>query len=170
VWVHLLRHGIAIDPSDPACPTDPERFLTDKGKSRTRSAAKGLHRIDIAPVLILASPYVRAVQTAEIAREELGGDAIAFETSDALIPMADPSKIVDILRAKTDSNILCVGHAPNLDLVVAYLVGADDPITSLKKAGCASIEIRHGRPGPGTGALVGLYPASALRRLGGSDD
>lgn len=170
MWVHLLRHGIAIDPSDPACPTDPERFLTDKGKTRTRAAAKGLRRIDIAPVIIIASPYVRAQQTAEIAREELGGDAIALESSDALIPMADPSRIVDILRAKTDSNILCVGHAPNLDLVVAYLVGADEPITSLKKAGCASIEIRHGRPGPGTGALVGLYPASALRRLGGSDD
>jgi phosphohistidine phosphatase len=170
VWVHLLRHGIAIDPSDPACPTDPERFLTEKGKSRTRAAAKGLHRIDIAPVLIIASPYVRAQQTAEIAREELGGDAIAFESNDALIPMADPSRIVDILRARTESNIMCVGHAPNMDLVVAYLVGADEPITSLKKAGCASIEIRHGRPGPGTGVLVGIYPASALRRLGGSDD
>ncbi|MBC8072206.1 MAG: phosphohistidine phosphatase SixA, partial [Deltaproteobacteria bacterium] len=51
MWVHLLRHGIAIDPSDPACPTDPERFLTEKGRSRTRSAAKGLRRIDIAPTL-----------------------------------------------------------------------------------------------------------------------
>ncbi len=168
MWVHLLRHGIAIDPTDPACPTDPERFLTDKGKARVRLAARGLRALGIAPEVVIASPYVRAQQTAEIAREELGD--IEFVTSALLVPMAEPSRIVDVLRARAEQNILCVGHLPNLDLVTAYLVGADDPITSLKKAGCASIEIRHGRPGAGTGLLVGVYPASALRRLGGGDD
>ncbi|MBL8943054.1 MAG: phosphohistidine phosphatase SixA [Myxococcales bacterium] len=168
MWVHLLRHGIAIDPTDPACPTDPERFLTDKGKARVRLAARGLRALGIAPEVVISSPYVRAQQTAEIAREELGD--IELVTSDLLVPMAEPSRIVDVLRARSEQNILCVGHLPNLDLVTAYLVGADDPITSLKKAGCASIEIRNGRPGAGTGLLVGVYPASALRRLGGGDD
>lgn len=168
MWVHLLRHGIAIDPTDPACPTDPERFLTDKGKTRARQGARGLRALGIAPEIVIASPYVRAQQTAEIACEELGG--VARITSDMLVPMADPSRIVDELRARAEQNILCVGHAPNLDLVAAYLVGADDPVTSLKKAGCASIEIRHGRPGAGTGVLVGVYPASALRQLGGGGD
>lgn len=168
MWVHLLRHGIAIDPTDPACPTDPDRFLTDKGKARVRLGARGLRALGIAPELVITSPYVRARQTAEIAREELG-DSTEI-TSDLLVPMAEPSLIVELLRARPEQNILCVGHAPNLDLVCAYLVGADDPVTSLKKAGCASIEIRHGRPGAGTGALVGLYPASALRRLGGGED
>jgi phosphohistidine phosphatase len=163
-----LRHGIAIDPADPACPTDPERFLTDKGKARVRLAARGLRALGITPEVIISSPYVRAQQTAEIAREELG--ELELVTSDLLVPMAEPSRIVDVLRARPEQNILCVGHLPNLDLVTAYLVGADDPITSLKKAGCASIEIRHGRPGAGTGLLVGVYPASALRRLGGGDD
>jgi phosphohistidine phosphatase len=168
VWVHLLRHGIAIDPTDPACPTDPERYLTDKGKSRARVGARGLKALGIAPELIVTSPYVRARQTAEIAREELGD--LPLLESDLLIPMAEPSRIVELLRARTELNILCVGHAPNLDLVAAHLVGADDPVTSLKKAGAASIEIRHGRPGAGGGVLVGVYPASALRLLGGGTD
>lgn len=168
MWVHLLRHGIAIDPTDPACPTDPERFLTDKGKARVRVGARGLKALGITPEVIVTSPYVRAQQTAEIAREELG-DVLLVE-SDLLIPMADPSKIVELLRARSEQNILCVGHSPNLDLVVAHLIGADDPVTSLKKAGAASIEIRHGRPGVGGGVLVGVYPASALRLLGGGAD
>jgi phosphohistidine phosphatase len=168
VWVHLLRHGIAIDPTDPACPTDPERFLTDKGKTRARVGARGLAALGIAPEIIVSSPYVRAQQTAEIASEELGG--VPVVASDLLVPMAEPSRIVELLRARAEQNIMCVGHSPNLDLVVAYLIGADAPVTSLKKAGCASIELRHGRPGAGGGVLVGVYPASALRMLAGAED
>lgn len=169
MWVHLFRHGIAIDPTDPSCPTDPERFLTDKGQVRTRLAARGLRAIGIAPEVIIASPYVRAQQTAQIAREELGGEAIALVTADVLTPMAEPAAVVELLRARTEQNLMCVGHAPNLDRVLAYLTGADDPISALKKAGCASLEIRHGRPGPGTATLVGLYPTNVLRRLGGDE-
>lgn len=168
MWVHLLRHGIAIDPTDPACPTDPERYLTEKGKSRVRVGARGLKALGITPEIIVTSPYVRAQQTAQIAREELG-EALEIVESDLLIPMAEPSKIVELLRGRTEQNILCVGHSPNLDLVAAHLTGADEPVTSLKKAGAASIEIR-GRPGAGGGVLVGVYPASALRMLGGSAD
>ena len=169
MWVHIFRHGIAIDPTDPACPTDPQRFLTDKGKARTRAGARGLKAIGIAPDLIVTSPYVRARQTAEILREELAPET-PLEESDALTPMADPTKIVETLRERAEQNLLVVGHAPHLDLLVAYLTGTDDPVTSLKKAGAASIEIRTGRPGAGTGLLVGVYPALVLRKLGGADE
>ncbi len=168
MWVHLLRHGIAIDPTDPACPTDPERYLTDKGKTRARLGARGLKALGIAPEIVIASPYVRAQQTAEITCEEL--DGAEQITSELLVPMADPSRILELMRTRTEQNILCVGHAPNLDRVAALLVGADEPVTSLKKAGCASIEMRHGRIGAGLGVLVGVYPASALRLLGGGED
>lgn len=113
------------------------------------------------------SPYVRARQTAAIVREELGIEAEVV--TDLLVPMADPSLVAELLRGRTEQDLVCVGHAPSLDLLVAYLVGADDPVTSLKKAGCASLEIRHGRPGAGTATLVGVYTSSALRRLGGGD-
>lgn len=169
MWLHVFRHGIAIDPTDPACPTDPERFLTDKGKTRTRAGARGLAAIVTRPDLVVTSPYVRAKQTAEILCEELGPDT-PLEESDTLTPMADPTKIVELLRERAEQNLLVVGHAPHLDLLVAYLAGTDEPVTSLKKAGAASIEIRTGRPGAGTGLLVGVYPASVLRRLGGADE
>ena len=165
MWVHLLRHGIAVDPGDPAAPTDPERFLTEKGKVRARAAAKGMAAIGIAPDLVLVSPYVRAQQTADIAVEVLGAHGIPRETIDALIPMGDPSRVIDVMRASGKQSVLCVGHAPNLDLLAARLVGASSPVTHLRKAGVAALEARAIKAG--AAVLHAVYPPSVLRALGG---
>jgi len=34
--LYIVRHGIAIDREDPKCPSDPERYLTPEGHTRTR--------------------------------------------------------------------------------------------------------------------------------------
>ena len=64
--LYVVRHGIAIPPEDPACPPDPERWLTPKGVERTREMAQGLRALDVRPEVFLTSPYVRAVQTAAV--------------------------------------------------------------------------------------------------------
>jgi phosphohistidine phosphatase len=165
VWVHLLRHGIAVDPDDPAAPTDPERFLTDKGKVRARATAKGMVAIGISPDLVLVSPYVRAQQTADIAVEVLGASNVPRETIDALTPMGDPSRVIEFVRASGKQSVLCVGHAPNLDLLASQLLGTSAIVTRLKKAGVASLEARALRPG--AAVLHAVYPPSVLRALGG---
>lgn len=171
VWIHLLRHGIAIDQDDPACPTDPERTLTEKGIARTRAAARGIARLGIERAdLVLSSPYVRARQTADIAVEALELDDVPRRETEALIPVADPAAIVAELRDVSARSVLCVGHAPNLDLVIATLVGSDEAITALKKAGFSSLDVRRGTIGPGTAQIIALYPASVLRKLAGEDD
>lgn len=162
MWIHLVRHGIAIDREDPACPTDPERPLTDKGRTRTDAAARGLATIGVQPDRALASPYVRAVQTAEIVLPALGGVA-GFEPVQALLPMADPEELVPVLRATAAESVVCFGHAPNLDRLAAFLCGADAPITSLKKAGVAALSVTQ--IGFGGASLYAVYPPSVLRRL-----
>jgi phosphohistidine phosphatase len=164
VWIHVLRHGIAVEHDDPACPADPERFLTDKGMARTRAAAKGMAAIGISPDLVLVSPYVRAQQTADIAIEELASGEIPRETIDALTPMGDPARVLEAVKASGARAVLCVGHAPNLDLVVARLVGATSGVTHLKKAGVASLQCQV--PSYGGGVLIGVYPPGLLRKLG----
>ena len=64
--LYLMRHGIAIDREDPDCPEETQRYLTAKGTQRTRSAAHGLADLGVKPAGLLTSPYIRAVQTAEI--------------------------------------------------------------------------------------------------------
>jgi phosphohistidine phosphatase len=159
--IYLFRHGIAVDREDPDCPPDFERYLTDKGKERTRAAARGLAALGVAPERILSSTYVRARETAEIAAEELGIDPTAIELTEALVPEAGPQRILREAAKLGVESVMCTGHAPNLDLVVAEAVGHElAPFTSLKKAGVACLDVdEHG------GQLLWLLPPKVLRAL-----
>jgi phosphohistidine phosphatase len=163
VRIHLLRHGIAIDRADPACPTDPARFLTEKGRARTLATCRGWAAVGGTVDLLCVSPYVRAQQTADIAVEALSLHGCERVTLDALVPFGEPDEVVKALRVRTFSAALLVGHAPNLDRVIAFLVGADDPVTSLKKSGIATVELHTVAHAGGT--LAAVYPSSVLRRL-----
>lgn len=164
--VHLLRHGIAIDRDDPSCPTDPERFLTAKGIARTREAAQGLAKLLHGPSqvdAVVASPYVRAQQTADLASEILGLARVPRLASEALLPLTEPAAIVAELRSHAFTSVLLVGHSPHLDRLLAYLVGSERPITAIKKSGFATLAATT--LGFGGSHLAGLYPPSVLRDL-----
>jgi len=161
--LYLFRHGIAIDRDDPDAPPESERFLTEKGKRRTRRAAEGLRRLDARPELVISSPWTRAVQTAELALEalDLGEQQLVFDPD--LTPMADPRLIVRKLSAVEGEEVLLVGHAPHLDLVLDELTDGA-PLERLTKAGAACIQLNPQRPSRGT--LRWLLPSKGLRRLG----
>lgn len=164
--VILLRHGIAWDRADPACPPEAERPLTEDGVKKTRKVARGLARVGVRPVRVITSPYVRATQTAAIAAEELGVAPERIIISDALLPDAAPYAIFHALHAfaHADTEILCVGHAPHLDRALALAITGDRvPVTSLKKAGAALLELDD-LPRP-HGELVWLMPPKVLAEL-----
>ncbi len=161
----LFRHGIAHDRAAPDCPPDPERTLTPKGIERTTAAAAGLARLGVNPALILTSPYARALETARIAARALGVRADHIHETEALLPESDPREIFTILAKQKAPDILCAGHAPNLDAVLALAVaGRATPFTELKKAGAAMIELFV--PGSAGGTLVWVLGSKALRALG----
>jgi len=165
--VIFLRHGIAHDRADPACPPDPERALTEDGKKKTRKACKGLLVMGTAPVRIITSPYVRARQTAELCAEACGIAADRIVVSDALLPHAAPYGIFHALHAfaHVDTEVVCVGHSPHLDRALALSMTGDRvPVTSLKKAGAALLELDD-LPRP-HGELVWLVPPKVLVELG----
>jgi phosphohistidine phosphatase len=166
VKVIVFRHGIAHDRADPNCPPDPERRLTEDGKKRTRKAARGLKELGCNPTRILTSPYLRARDTAQIAAEVLGIADAKVTITDALLPEAAPYAMFHALYAfhSSDEEILCVGHAPNVDKVIAVaLTGERAPVTSLKKAGAAMLLVEDL---PRTrGQLSWLLPPKALSSL-----
>lgn len=162
----LMRHGIAMDREDPACPPDPERPLTGKGERRTREVAQVLKKFKIAPDVILSSPYLRAIQTARIVAKAFGSDPRRIVKTNSLRPEADPSALFGELVLFHDSNVFCTGHAPNLDLIVAEIVGLSGiPITSLKKAGVACLQVDAFDPP--AGMLQWLAETRFLRSLNG---
>jgi len=162
--LYIVRHGIAVDREDPDCPAEAERHLTDEGMLRTREAMRGLRAAGARPAAMLTSPYVRAAQTAEIAAEVFELDPKRIRATDALLPAADPKRILaELARSKADE-VACFGHAPHVDELIAAAVGAGGAFTELKKAGAACLDFGEVRAGGGV--LVGLYPAGLLRKLG----
>lgn len=161
--LHLFRHGIAIDRDDPACPSEHDRFLTPKGIAKTEAAAQGLRVLGLKPNLILTSPLLRAVQTAEIACEALGYPVKKLRQIEALKSDAKPTDLFEELSCLKTDEVICVGHAPNLDQVIALAVGSHSVVTSLKKAGLGSLDLESFSPPRGT--IVGIYSARALRSL-----
>jgi phosphohistidine phosphatase len=163
--LYVVRHGIAIERGTPKCPVDPERFLTEEGLQKTKQVAEGVAEIGAEANLFLSSPYVRAVQTAEIFASVLNYPAEKIRKTELLLPGAEPLLLIrELAREKASSTIFLFGHAPQLDDVIAAALNSKKRFTSLKKAGVALIELE--RVSPPNGVLLWLATPKLLRRLG----
>lgn len=148
---------------DPECPPEPDRPLTPRGIEKTRAAAQGLRALSIKPDAMITSPYLRAAQTAEIACEILGFPLKKVRRSMALKPGGDPAAFFKELSRVRAKEVMCFGHAPQLDRLIAQAVGAPSVFTALKKAGVACLELKTLTPPKGH--LVWLYQPKVLRRV-----
>ena len=163
--LYVVRHGIAIDREDPKCPADAERYLTEDGVEKTKQVAKGIAALGITPDLFISSPYVRAMQTAEIFAGALGYSKQKVRHSDLLLPGAEPSLLFrELSKDKHSSCVFVFGHAPHVDELVAAAFAHKRNITSLKKAGVAAINLK--RLSPPSGELLWLATPRLLRRAG----
>lgn len=163
--LYIVRHGIAIDREDPKCPADSERYLTEEGIEKTRQVAKGVVALGATADLLISSPYVRAMQTAEVFAEALGQAKEKIRQTESLLPGCDPLALFrELAREKQASSVFCFGHAPQLDEVVAYALGSKRVLTVLKKVGVALIELKKVSPPEGT--LTWLGTPKMLRKSG----
>lgn len=160
--LYILRHGIAAD-RGPEYPDDDLRPLTGRGIKRMRREAEGMNAIGIAPDLIISSPLVRAIQTAEIVREGLSRSSEMI-ISNALVPEAHPSQIVQELAKSysTSSSVMVVGHEPHVSSLVSYtLTGKVSWLISLKKGALCNMEISAS----GRGQLLWALAPKQLRAM-----
>ncbi len=163
--LYIVRHGIAIDREDPQCPPDARRFLTEEGVERTRQVARGIAAIAAVPDLMVSSPYVRAMQTAEIFAKVLEYPKDKIRKSDFLLPAAEPLEFFrELSKDKDSSAVFVFGHAPHLDALLATALNSKHEITALKKAGAALVELK--RITPPAGQLVWISTPKMFRKLG----
>ena len=144
--IYLLRHGIAEDQS----PTqqDAHRALTSEGAARLREVLTTVAKAGNAPQLILTSPYVRARQTAEIAREILKIKQDMVETH-ALTPMAQPREAWEEIRAlRSESSILLASHEPLMGQFLGFLLGVPGLQVEFKKGAIARVDVNGFGPTP----------------------
>ena len=138
--LYIVRHGIAVDRTDPKSPAEPERPLTARGIQKTRESALGFCALGAKPEVLITSPYVRAAQTAEIFAEALGFSPEKIRVSEALKPAQNPAEILKELSHLKAKEVALFGHAPHVDHLIAHLAGSRTPFTELKKAGAACFE------------------------------
>ena len=147
--VTLIRHAEAGDDA----PRDEARALTTRGRQDARRLGQALARRGVEFTLMVTSPLVRAVQTAEIVASEIGyRDRLAV--TDLLVPEGTASQVVTFLR-KTERemegtpSIALVAHEPILSAVAAALLGkARYP--PLRKTEALRIRMGSGPDGKGT--------------------
>lgn len=113
LWV--LRHGEAVSHAR----SDAERALTSLGERQVLTSAERLH--DQALDAILASPYVRAQQTAALVHGVLPA-APAVQTVPWLTPESDPVALVGHLEKLGLENVLLVSHQPLVGNLLSLLV------------------------------------------------
>ena len=151
--LYFLRHGEADWPG--WTKPDDERPLTDFGKKEVRQVAKFLNRLKVKPDLIVTSPLPRALQTAEIAAEQL---KTKLRQDEALEPGFGISELSTVLTRHRSKVLMLVGHEPDFSSVISAMTGA---FLKMSKAGVALIDID---PETEKGRLLWLFPPKFARK------
>jgi phosphohistidine phosphatase len=158
----VLRHGEA-GRSSPS-PGDSKRPLTDEGKQEIIDLSYGIKSLEIKPDYILASPLIRAKQTAEIVAKSLKYKG-KIEEVNALKPEGSRLEFYSILsKLKQDSVVLVVGHEPYLSEMISEGISQSDCRINLKKAGLARIRVLSILPNL-KGELRWLLTPKILKKL-----
>ena len=155
----MLRHGIAEN-APPGKP-DSERALTAEGREKLRRVLLRAHGADVAPTLILASPYRRALETAEVAVEVLGYPGKVVKTR-ALVPDASPFDAWDEIRKRPgEPAILLASHEPLMSSLAAFLLASPALSVDMKKAALVRVDCDRIGPEPRGVLKWMLTPATA---------
>lgn len=152
----LIRHAIAEDAKHG---DDFGRPLSSKGRTRFKQVVNGLQALELEFEVVLHSPKLRALETAEL----LSGLTERLEVTKLLSEPPSP----ELLESLAGSSVAVVGHQPHLATLTSWLVtgklGFAQAFT-FKKGGVALLE---GTPTPGGMTLTSLLTPSLLRRLRG---
>ena len=116
VLVYLCRHAKAA-PGEP----DEARKLTGKGRRQAEELGERLAAAAEPPVLVLASPLVRARQTAEAIAEAAGAP---LRLDSRLAPGATLAGLRERV-AGADGPVATVGHQPDCSEIALAATGAD---------------------------------------------
>jgi len=136
--IYLVRHSEAVDRVPPM--PDAARYLSAKGRVSFREMARRFREAGGHPSRIITSPFLRAVQTAEILSEALRyeGDVVA---DPRLSPGFDVAKLSAVLDGcPSDREIAFVGHEPDLGDILTRLLSLSQGY-AMRKGAIAALDL-----------------------------
>ncbi|MGF1464633.1 MAG: phosphohistidine phosphatase SixA [Sandaracinaceae bacterium] len=151
--VLLIRHGEAVDGRTVA---DPLRHLTERGRRSAKEVGHAILERGLRPGVLLCSPYVRAVQTAEILAAAFGYGS-TIPVTDHLRPGATTARALALLEPYERGRlVVMVSHEPTLSGMARFLAGRPD-LLAFRTAEARLLETDAGEPGR---LVARLDPAS----------
>ncbi|MBC8165254.1 MAG: phosphohistidine phosphatase SixA [Bryobacteraceae bacterium] len=153
--LYLIRHGISEEAREGM--NDEDRQLTNEGRQELISTLRSARATGFDATLILTSPLVRAVQTAEIAARELGYRH-ELVPSRALIPEGRISDVWEEIRTHRDEKeLLLASHNPLCASLVGYLLGTPRLTVRFRKGAILRVDFESFGPEP-RGVLQWFLP------------
>ena len=153
--LYLLRHADAGQPGRPQ--DDAERPLSDKGIRQSERLAVHLALVGFKPDVIVSSPKLRALQTAEIVAAALRMDVRVEDALGEALGLADVERV--LADAGNPARPLLVGHDPDFSALLSTLVGAGE--VPMRKGALARVDIEP-PIAAGRGTLRWLLPPELL--------
>ena len=147
--IYLVRHSEAVDRVPPM--PDAARSLSARGRVSFREMARRFRDAGGRPTRIVTSPFIRAVQTAEILSETVRyvGDVVV---DPRLSPGFDVAGLRSVLDdCPSEREIAFVGHEPDLGDILTRLLSLSQGY-AMRKGAIAALDL----PIPGGTPRAGL--------------
>jgi phosphohistidine phosphatase len=147
----LNRHAHAGNRDPAQWPDDRDRPLTEKGRKVQADVSRWLRKRDLAPTLVLTSPWTRAAQTAQILVE-------VARVAQPPVPCEPLATDPDLIRLQDDigdqpdnATVALVGHSPWMEELAAILLGgsASSLRIDFAKSGLMGIQLDQIEQGVG---------------------
>lgn len=157
VW--LVRHAQAASVSPTGA--DADRPLVDKGHDQARRLSTALAAWDARPDRVLASPWLRAAQTAEALRD---GAPITYLDELAAPGAAEASAAIVAALSPEERGVVVVGHEPWMSELASWWLCGDELGVHLAYRKAAVMAL-VGVPGAGRMTLTGFAPMRWIKPL-----
>jgi phosphohistidine phosphatase SixA len=132
----IVRHGQYGRDGSPDPPISPA------GTKQATNAGLVVARYSEHVSTVFSSPLSRAVMTSTIISKMINSP---YRILDCLEPEADPEPFITTLRTLGDSDIVAVGHLPNLRKLFSILCSPSEPVSfHLDAGGMACLRILSG--------------------------
>jgi phosphohistidine phosphatase len=158
--LYIVRHAWAGQHGDPRYPDDNLRPLTDEGRKRFRRVVRKLVKRKFDPKHVATSPLVRCRQTAELVSAGTPQEPTIVELDD-LAPGGRLAPLVEWTSQFDEGDVVWVGHSPDVERLIAQLIGAGVGRVRMAKGAVAAIAFEHD-VAPGEGELAWLATAALL--------
>lgn len=137
----FVRHAVAVERT--ADIPEERRHLTSEGRAFLRKTARTMLKNGVEPSLILTSPLLRSVQSADILAESLSyiGPVMVAEELSPGFELAALQRLIATYHQMDE--LILVGHEPDLSGVVSALLHLEESF-SFKKGTAIKLACRNG--------------------------